>query len=321
MYPALLAAAGGGEVRFVAFFLLWYHDGMADEDKKRDKLKDYFQNRDDVVMAFLFGSRAKEKGFTHAHSDWDIAVYFRPEVAPVEWEEHGREYPEEDRIWGDCIDMLETDDVDLVVLNRVPSSIANTAINGLPLIIKDKKLWVEFMLVVSREAEDFRAFSRDYYDIFQRSRSLTKDDAQRLGNIITFIEQQTDLYPYYRKFTAADYTDEPHKRNDVERWVENIMNASVDIAKLVLASQRKAAKQAYREVIASGAFSLGFGEDMAAKFEKWVRLRNVLAHEYLDIKWKRISNFIDESELYVRQFVDAAKKFLDENVDPKPDVA
>jgi uncharacterized protein YutE (UPF0331/DUF86 family) len=34
-------------------------------------------------------------------------------------------------------------------------------------------------------------------------------------------------------------------------------------------------------------------EDMA----KWVRLRNILAHEYLDIRWKQIERFIKEDFL------------------------
>lgn len=46
--------------------------------------------------------------------------------------------------------------------------------------------------------------------------------------------------------------------------------------------------------------------------EKWVRLRNVLAHEYLDIKWKRINDFMHTSEPPIRAFIDAAKKFLEE---------
>jgi len=53
--------------------------------------------------------------------------------------------------------------------------------------------------------------------------------------------------------------------------------------------------------------------DFIEKFEKWVKLRNVLAHEYLDIKWKRISVFIRESEPYFKLFVEAAKKFLEKN--------
>ena len=49
------------------------------------KLKDYFEKRDDVVMAFLFGSFAK--GQEIYDSDVDVAVYFKPKTKAIEWEE------------------------------------------------------------------------------------------------------------------------------------------------------------------------------------------------------------------------------------------
>ena len=42
-------------------------------------LKEYFEKRDDVLMAFLFGSYAKAT--THKESDVDIAVYCVPLVS------------------------------------------------------------------------------------------------------------------------------------------------------------------------------------------------------------------------------------------------
>ena len=64
-----------------------------EQEERIKQLKTYFENRDDIVMAFLFGSQAK--GRAHQGSDWDIAVYFKPKVVSVEWEEQGREYLEE----------------------------------------------------------------------------------------------------------------------------------------------------------------------------------------------------------------------------------
>ncbi|ODS34403.1 MAG: hypothetical protein SCARUB_00413 [Candidatus Scalindua rubra] len=59
-------------------------------------------------MAFIFGSRAKEK--VRLRSDWDIAVYFTPQKGYLEWEEQDREYLTEDRMWSDCVEILKTDD-------------------------------------------------------------------------------------------------------------------------------------------------------------------------------------------------------------------
>ncbi len=34
---------------------------MDDREEKLQKLKEYFENRDDVVMAFVFGSQAQDR--------------------------------------------------------------------------------------------------------------------------------------------------------------------------------------------------------------------------------------------------------------------
>jgi uncharacterized protein YutE (UPF0331/DUF86 family) len=39
-------------------------------------------------------------------------------------------------------------------------------------------------------------------------------------------------------------------------------------------------------------------------------LRNILAHEYLDIKWKRFSDFIQNSQEYFQALMEAAKGYL-----------
>ncbi len=282
-------------------------------DQNIQALKAYFTKRDDVVMAFVFGSRAS--GRTHTDSDWDVALYFAPLSEELEYENTDREYPKEDEVWTDCAGILGTDNIDLIVLNRAPASIAAAAIRGAPLVIKDRGLWLRFMLVITGVAEDYRILARDYYEIFQRSHSLSINDAERLGRILTFLESQTDLYAYFTKYVRDDYLNDVYKRLQIERWVENIMNTCIDIAKIAVASSRKPTPQAYREIIAQGALLIGLADETVSQLEKWVRLRNVLAHEYLDIKWKRISNFACASDLPVRQFTEAAKRFLEENTD------
>src|SRR3990172_2088717 len=159
------------------------------------KLKEYFEKRSDVVMAFVFGSQVGEKMRTM--SDWDIAVYFTPEKNRVEWEDQNKEYPTEDDVWNDCIEILKTDNVDLVVLNRAPISIANSAIKGNPLVIKDYRLWLEFMLIASREAENYKEFVDDYFEISRRSVSISRQDEECLKKTLSFLEEQIALHEYF----------------------------------------------------------------------------------------------------------------------------
>jgi hypothetical protein len=47
------------------------------------------------------------------------------------------------------------------------SSIASSAISGIPIVVKDRGLYLDFMLRVTAEAEDFRETVEDYWRIKQ----------------------------------------------------------------------------------------------------------------------------------------------------------
>lgn len=73
--------------------------------------------------------------------------------------------------------------------------------------------------------------------------------------------------------------------------MENIVNATIDIAKIILASERRRLPQTYRETIEE----LGSVEQIDAEatdvLSRFARLRNVLAQEYLDLRFTRIQQF------------------------------
>ena len=120
-----------------------------------EALKNYFKNRNDVAFAFLYGSQAK--GNATQLSDVDIAVYFSPERRhPVEFEEEVF-CKGEDEIWSDMEQLIKKE-VELLVLNRVPSTVAASAIRGIPLAINDWGLYLDFMDIVTEESEDFMNF-------------------------------------------------------------------------------------------------------------------------------------------------------------------
>ena len=117
-----------------------------------ERLKEYFSKRQDVAFAFLFGSQAR--GVATKLSDVDIAVYFYPKRRyPLEYEKDVF-YPSEDEIHTDLERLLKRE-VELLILNRVSSTITASAIRGIPLVISDWGLYLDFMLVVTRVAEDF----------------------------------------------------------------------------------------------------------------------------------------------------------------------
>ena len=137
-------------------------------------LKYYFLKRTDVVMAFVFGSYAK--GWEMTESDFDLAVYFRvKEKGPEQLGAFS-----ESEVYSDISRIIKKE-VDLVCLNDAPASLVSQVIKtGLPLVIKDRKLYWETYLRKSLEAEDFLYFLEGFSQIKQKAQSLNPEEKERL---------------------------------------------------------------------------------------------------------------------------------------------
>lgn len=125
-----------------------------------DLLKDYFEGREDVAFVFLFGSIVRGK--VRKEGDIDIGVYFWPKEG-LEWEAFGKVYEGERKI-GLEIERLLKKEVDVVVLNRARAILADEIVRrGEPIVIKDKWLFLNFLCIVSDEAEYVRDWLLTYY--------------------------------------------------------------------------------------------------------------------------------------------------------------
>lgn len=121
----------------------------------RKILTAYFAERQEVRMAFLFGS--EERGTASTESDVDVAVYLEEEGA-------------EDVLWLD-VERLLGREVDLVVLNRAPATVAWSALRGTPLLIRDRKFYLDYLLEVSEEAESLADFNLDFWKQRDKARA------------------------------------------------------------------------------------------------------------------------------------------------------
>ncbi|MFH1146737.1 MAG: nucleotidyltransferase domain-containing protein [Pseudomonadota bacterium] len=123
-------------------------------------LREYFDGKREIVFAFLFGSAARGK--VRAEGDVDIAVYFRPEE-DIEWEAFEKTWEEERRMGLDLERLLQKE-VDLVVLNRARAVLADEIVRkGTPIIIKDKGILMDYLCIVSDEAEYMRDLLENCY--------------------------------------------------------------------------------------------------------------------------------------------------------------
>lgn len=149
------------------------------------------------------------RGTARAGSDVDLAVFLR--------EPYGEN--EVRKLWNSVEDLLRRD-VDMVVLNQAPPGISWTAFQGDALVNKDPRLYVEKMLEFSREAEDMR----------------------------DFIFELADL-PQFGGMSQEEYIADRNRRRNLERLAENVVNAAVDIAKVILSGEPLPIPDTYRETI------------------------------------------------------------------------
>ena len=280
---------------------------MKAQENLIEPLSSYFESRSDVAFAFLFGSRAK--GGFHANSDLDIAVYFYPEKKELEVEEEVF-YPNEGEIWAD-VDRISSVETDLLVLNRAPAHVGYTAIaEGISLGISDRNLFWTYTLNAGRLFEEYTDFTKSYLAIKARSLSISDTDRNRLYRIIDFFESEIDDLTQFSQIDYKKYSRDSALRRNVERWIENMVNASVDIAKILVSSEKQTIPQTYRETVIRLKTFPGFCDSLVESVSQHIRLRNILAREYLDIRFKHISRFVQEAPAHYRDFISAARTFL-----------
>lgn len=103
------------------------------------------------------------------------------------------------------------------------------------------------------------------------------------------------------------------KRRNVERWIENIINTSIDIAKIILTSEGRLIPDTYKDIVKNLSLITHFNEIDMGKLAGWVTLRNIISHEYLDIRWSSIQRFISHGKPLYDEFLTRVKNYLLEN--------
>lgn len=143
---------------------------------------------------------------------------------------------------------------------------------------------------------------------------MEKESKLRLIKHITFIEAELQDFASFRSLSWEEYNKERSKRRDVERWIENIINSSIDISKILLVAEDVPLPDTYKELVAAISLVPGFDKELMKSLSEKVRLRNVITHEYLDIRWASISRFIQESEPLYERFIKDVKDFLEKQL-------
>jgi predicted nucleotidyltransferase len=118
-------------------------------DEQKGVLERYFASLDGVVLAYLFGSHAR--GQAWAQSDVDVAVLLEG-------------HPDNDRCFdarleviGGLMEILNTNEVDVLILNQAPPALAYAVLrDGILLFCRDHQARIEYQLHTVNEYLDFR---------------------------------------------------------------------------------------------------------------------------------------------------------------------
>ncbi len=114
----------------------------------------------------------------------------------------------------------------------------------------------------------------------------------------------------FRAMTQAEYVGKRDRRRNLERLVENVVNATTDVAKIVLAARDVPIPESYRQSVEQlGAIGV-LEPTLAGMVAEFTRLRTVLAHQYLDIRWESLRNFIREAPAVMGGFLAAMEQFV-----------
>ncbi|MCK4516107.1 MAG: DUF86 domain-containing protein [Spirochaetaceae bacterium] len=257
-----------------------------------------------LSFAFLFGSAVT--GRMRRDSDIDVAVYGDSDgMLEIEAE---REFQDESEIQI-ALERATNRNVDLLVLNRAPATVCAAALlSGRAVLIRDGRLLSRYFLAVTTVAMDFLQTEREFRDIRSRSRSLSEIDRNRLARILDFVDEELEDREKFRQVGLTQYRSDRDMRRNLDRWTEMLINAAIDIGKIVLSSEHRSVPQTYGQILADLVTVPGFTE-LGGRLKQLAGVRNVLAHEYLDLRFGRVQNFVESGSQAVKALAEMTRGY------------
>ena len=258
-----------------------------------------------LIFGFLFGSAAA--GRLRSDSDVDVALY-QASAGRLEIEAE-REMEQEAAIQV-ALERAAQREVDLLNLNRASAAVCAAAVlTGRPVLMRDAAFSTRYFLAVTAAASDFLRTEREFRAIRARSRSLSALDRSRLQRILDFIDTELQDRGQFRGVTLQRYQADRNLRRNLDRWVEMLINAALDAGKIVIAAERRPVPGTYGQILAE-LESVEHFSDLAGRLRPLAALRNVLAHEYLELRFGRVARFADTGAAAIARLAGLAREWL-----------
>ncbi len=180
---------------------------------------------------------------------------------------------------------------------------AAALLNGIPLLVRDRSLYTRYFLAATTVAMEFLEYEKDYRMVRSRSSSLSELDCSRLARIIDFVRDELQDAPTFQEVTLHSYRSDRDLRRNLDRWTETLINAAIDIGKLILASEGRSVPQTYGRVLGE-LEALPEFSSLDGRLSPLAGLRKLLAHEYLDVRFGRIKAFTNEGAFAVKELAE-----------------
>lgn len=138
---------------------------------------------------------------------------------------------------------------------------------------------------------------------------MLKADKAKLIPHLDYLEREIQFLPKYQEEVDWKvYQSVREKRLEIERWVESLINATLDLSKMMLTLKGKEVPETSRELLFKMASLMFDKEADAEAFSEMAKIRNTLAHRYLDIRWQDIKRFIAIAQELYPAFIPYLKK-------------
>jgi uncharacterized protein YutE (UPF0331/DUF86 family) len=137
---------------------------------------------------------------------------------------------------------------------------------------------------------------------------LSPSDRLFIMKRVDFIQAELEDLAEYLPLNFSGYSTDRKLQRNLERLAENIANALIDLSKIILSNTTQAIPDTYRDIILKAGELESLDPDHASKIADIARLRNILAHQYLDIKWDALKFFIAEADKIIQPFLSTIKE-------------
>ena len=122
---------------------------------------------------------------------------------------------------------------------------------------------------------------------------MHQGDKSKIVPYVDYLEKELQfLSGYEKEIDWKVYQSQRSKRLEIERWVESLINATLDISKMLLTIEGGEIPETSREVLFRIGSHIYNKEEEGEVFSELAKIRNTLAHRYLDMKWEDIKRFL-----------------------------